>query len=368
MSSDADGAAATVALFKTFYTSDYCSLAASVLFIYDTFIIFDREVAYFWTTKRISGAALLFFANKWISMTVYVMVIVNFAPFPSDKIQRNCSVLPIAAGAMARLQYIPGAAFSALRAYALSRSKLLGLLVAALSLAPFGVNLVIYGYHASGVAFPPFGCLETDNTTPALGLRSGPFNLITYIVAIISRVPLIVADVILIYITWTNLRGCAALTEIQHSKRIRLSDVLFRGGTIYFVILSVINVLHVILSATAVASEDSDNGFSVITIFTSPITAILISRFLLELQEANRMDVQIDPLDSANPYSTQSFISSLGGFVNPARSVWSDGDDDDSIELQAHSPSEAPESKVEGGAQTEVLEISSSTAQSFTAG
>ncbi len=59
---------------------------AIVLFIYDTFLTFDQEVAYFWTAKRIGGASLLFFSNKWISMTIYVMGLVSYAYFPSDKV------------------------------------------------------------------------------------------------------------------------------------------------------------------------------------------------------------------------------------------------------------------------------------------
>ncbi len=59
---------------------------ALVLFMYDAFITFDREVAYFWTAKRISRAALLFFGNKWISMVYYIMVSVEYVPFPSDKV------------------------------------------------------------------------------------------------------------------------------------------------------------------------------------------------------------------------------------------------------------------------------------------
>ncbi|KAI0694553.1 hypothetical protein C8T65DRAFT_666534, partial [Cerioporus squamosus] len=50
----------------------------------------------------------------------------------------SCSLFSIAIQAMLILQFIPGAAFSALRAYVLSRSKLLGLLVFSLSLAPVG--------------------------------------------------------------------------------------------------------------------------------------------------------------------------------------------------------------------------------------
>ncbi|RDX49081.1 hypothetical protein OH76DRAFT_1517091 [Lentinus brumalis] len=179
MSSDADAAAAAAALFNSLYTANYCVAAAAVLFIYDTFVTLDREVMYFWTTKRINGAALLFFANKWIAMTVYVMELVEFASFPSDKVSslssnygtsdqdQSCSMFVRVSQAMGILQFVPGAVFSALRVYVLSRSKPLGLLIAALSLAPVGANMVPYGYQYSGENLPPFGCLTTANISVA---------------------------------------------------------------------------------------------------------------------------------------------------------------------------------------------------------
>ncbi len=103
------------------------------------------------------------------------------------------------------------------------------------------------------------------------------------------------------------------------------------------------------------------------TKFIHRITAILISRFLLELQEANHIVVKLDaddPLHSSrNPWdSTPSFISSLGGFINPSRSAQSDNDD--GIELQVRSPLAAP-GEEEGEVPAEVPEAivsSSSTA------
>ncbi|TFK90253.1 hypothetical protein K466DRAFT_583917 [Polyporus arcularius HHB13444] len=77
-------------------------------------------------------------------MAVYVsMVLVQFATFPSDE---SCSMFQIALEAISIAQYVPGAIFSALRAYVLSRSKPLGFLVLALSLAPVGANLVQPGH------------------------------------------------------------------------------------------------------------------------------------------------------------------------------------------------------------------------------
>ncbi|RDX49099.1 hypothetical protein OH76DRAFT_1418609 [Lentinus brumalis] len=339
MSSDTDDAAATVALFDILYTGSYCAMAAAVLFLYDTVLTFDGEVAYFWTAKRISGASLLFFANKWISMMVYVTGLVEFASFPSDKVHslspshgqsdqnQSCSLFAIAGHAMALLQLIPGAAFSALRAYVLSRSKLLGIVITALSIAPVGANLVHYGYQYSGENFPPFGCTVTENMTAALQLRFGSFSLITSI----GTDSVQGVDIILIYITWTTLRGSTTLTDIQKSKRLTLSDVLFRGVSEQLIqlnvgisILFIMNVLHLTFSATAVASENSDHSFSLITEFTAP----------------NTWD------------STPSFISSLGGFNNPSCSVQSD--DEGGIELQDHSSSEAP-GEEEGEVPSEVV-------------
>ncbi|KAI0714146.1 hypothetical protein C8T65DRAFT_828873 [Cerioporus squamosus] len=347
MSSDADAAsAAIVAVFDIIYSGNYCNMAASILFIYDTFVTFDREVACFWTAKRTGGASLLFFANKWINMTYYVMLLVSFISFPSDK---SCSRFSIATYAMLILQYIPGAVFSALRAYVLSSRKLVGILVASLSLAPVGANLALYGYQLSGENIQPFGCVRTVNTTDALGIRF----------VLISRVPLIVADLILIYITWTKLSSRDALKNIGQSKRLSLSTILFNGarqksdshaGTIYFVVLSVMNVLHLIFSTTALAGSGSGNQ-SLVTDFTAPITAILISRFLLELREAEQMVVRLDPDDplhsSRNPYaeSRPSFIASLGGFIDPVLLA----QDDDSTELQVRSSSEARRGKEEDG-------------------
>ncbi|TFK91438.1 hypothetical protein K466DRAFT_582816 [Polyporus arcularius HHB13444] len=302
MSSEADAAAATVALFDTLYTGDYCVVAASVLYIHDCFITFEQEVTCFWTAKR-TGASFLFFANRWISMANYVMTLVALVvPFSCGSFQQAMYVGEI-------LQLVPGAVFSALRAFVLSRSKLLGALVLALSLVPVGANLVAYSYQLSGANLPPFGCVRTDDTTAEVSLRHR-------IVTVISRVPLIVADMLLIYITWAKLNARSSLRDIQQlDKRRSLSDILFRDGTVLFIL----NVLHLVLAVTALAVEE--NGTSYVTVFTAPLTAILISRFLLDLQHADQAVMRLDPDDplhsSRDPYDTPSFIASIGAFVNP---------------------------------------------------
>ncbi len=84
------------------------------------------------------------------------------------------------------------------------------------------------------------------------------------------------------------------------------------------------------------------------TLLTNPlrcsITAILISRFLLELQEADQTVVRLDaddPLHSSrDPYDDRpSCISSLGAFINPDLPVPRDNDS----ELFAYSRSDPEE-------------------------
>ncbi|KAI0697850.1 hypothetical protein C8T65DRAFT_832374 [Cerioporus squamosus] len=287
MSSAADAAAATAALFNTLYTEDYCDVSASVLFIHDTFCTFNREVACFWSAKR-TGASLLFFANKWISMALYVMFLVSLASFPSDKSSeyrklivddRSCSSFQIVYEAVNVLQLVPAA------------------------------------------------------------------------ITVASRVPLIFADIVLIYITWTKL-SCrsAPVRDTRHS--MSLASVLFRDGTIYFVVLSVLNLLHLVLSVTALGI--TGDGASYATNFTGPLTAILVSRFLLDLQEANRMVVRgVDPDDPLHSSSdAPSFISSLGAFINPDFPASSD----DELELDDVS---CPNREEEGGAQVSKFQAAS---------
>ncbi|RPD59021.1 hypothetical protein L226DRAFT_572371 [Lentinus tigrinus ALCF2SS1-7] len=326
MSSDEDARAAAaivVELYNIVYTGNYCDLATSVLFIYDSVVTLEREVACFLTAER-NGTSLLFLSNKVISMTFYVMQLIGFMTFPSDaRSVTRCGSFSRALHAMLALQMIPWAVFSALRAYVVSRSKVLGFLVLVFSIAPTAANLVPYGYGLSGVILAKYGlgCLSTDDTTAELTLSD------TSAVTIVSRAPLIAADILLIFITWTKLSSRDVLKGIRGSGRLSLSDIILRDGTIYFIVLSLLNILHLtlsLLSAHNITRQATINGTgsSFVTLFTAPITAILMSRFLLQLQEANQAVIRVDPDDplysSRDPYDdTPSFISSLGAFINP---------------------------------------------------
>ncbi|RPD58972.1 hypothetical protein L227DRAFT_612361 [Lentinus tigrinus ALCF2SS1-6] len=307
MPSNAD-AAALAAIYSALYTESYCNVAASVLFMYDSIVTSTREVACFRTAKW-SGAKVLFLANKGISVIFFVMNFVIYASFPSDKrfvpnfcvdmlllSVCSCSLFRKIFTVIPALQMIPWAVYSGLRARALN-GKYFGLLVFALSVAP--------------------------------------------VVVIASRVPLMIADMSIIYITWTKLSSKDVFNlkrGMWQSQRPSLPYVLIRDGTVYFIVLFTLNMLHLIFIALSVALDGNNTTY--VTTFTSPLTAILVSRFLLQLQEASLVTVRVDSDDPLHmslngSEDMPSFVRSLGGVIDP--DLPRDDFDDPEPDLQSHS-------------------------------
>ncbi|TFK82550.1 hypothetical protein K466DRAFT_603591 [Polyporus arcularius HHB13444] len=128
---------------------------------------------------------------------------------------------------------------------------------------------------------------------------------------IISRTCLITADIILVVVTWTTLPR--RTVDLSFKGR-TFAGVLLRDGIAYFLVLLTMNVLHMAFSLGSILSNAD---ISEITVFTEPVTAVLVSRFLIDLQEANRKAV--DQTSLVNPSSTLSANDTLH-FANFANS------------------------------------------------
>ncbi|RPD53085.1 hypothetical protein L226DRAFT_576528 [Lentinus tigrinus ALCF2SS1-7] len=82
-----------------------------------------------------------------------------------------------------------------------------------------------------------------------------------------------------------------------------------------------LNVLHLLFSILSIAS-DTLQSISLIAIFTDPITSILVSRFLIDLQEVHqhRADPQLSSLSVSQGslhFATSKVIGSLGESLPP---------------------------------------------------
>ncbi|KAI0722680.1 hypothetical protein C8Q76DRAFT_369825 [Earliella scabrosa] len=174
------------------------------------------------------------------------------------------------------LEYLPWALFSALRAYALSsKSFFLAFPVFLLSIAPLVINYVAYGLRSTVL------------------LNNEVFT-------IASRTSLIVSDILVLLITW--IRTHRTSVEMQSLGQPRsLSTILLRDGVIHFIIIVVRNTLHLIFNllyfrTTSVPMNSARN----ITSLSQPIAAIIVSRFLIHLQEASKT-MAPDSLCSTEP-------------------------------------------------------------------
>ncbi|KAI1787976.1 hypothetical protein LXA43DRAFT_1184168 [Ganoderma leucocontextum] len=236
MSSQADIAAIVGKLFSR-QISNYCSNAGSGLVVYEYFITLGREVQLFWKGKW-TGAAILFYVNRYLSLAVNIYGLASNAHISAQ----SCPAELKANKVIDIMQYLPWAVFSTLRALALTRSYPLAIFVFCLSIVPIPINFTHFAKGLTGVIDPLTGCVANDNVSSDLSKS----------VTIISRTCLIAADLILVCITWANLYRRGGL---RHSLEMnRFIAVLLLDGTIYFVVLLLLNTLHLTLSMLSVST------------------------------------------------------------------------------------------------------------------
>ncbi|RDX51236.1 hypothetical protein OH76DRAFT_1417317 [Lentinus brumalis] len=283
--------------------ANYCGIAGIVFLLYEYTITFGREVDLFWT-RRFSGATVLFLANKYITLLNHLFDLSLYIPFHvSDKIMQTCNLHAKAFSSIDYLQYVPWAAFSGIRAFALCKSWALSVLVFTLSLVPLGVNFSVKMY---GVNDPTAGCEmgEIIDHTTAIKL------------VLVARMSLIAADVLLITITWRHLprnkhklhtRGCTVGRRVSAERTITQDARNADNVSAEHRVLLIMNTLHIVFTFTSTSE---------ITYFTEPVSAVLVSRFLLDLQEASLRSA-VHLLGTEGP----SYLDSESGDVSTRQSV-----------------------------------------------
>ncbi|KAL1940881.1 hypothetical protein VTO73DRAFT_7922 [Trametes versicolor] len=334
-------ASATIEVYNSLYVDNRCLIGVMALLAYEFLITFDQEVEMFWV-RKMTGASVLFLSNRYLLLLGYILVMCEYIPM-SDTMVKAQSVIHF-------LQYLPWAAFSGLRAFALNgQSWPLPTLIFLLSLMPMGVNFAQYSFGLTGSHDPTFGCLvEVNLTVPQAKTHAVRYSPNTSAVTILSRVPLIVADILVIAVTWFTMRRRVLRDEPGFRSPLTLSTILLRDGTIYFIILLILNVLH--LTLTMISLVIPFDPSSQVTTVTEPVTAVLVSRFLIDLQTASRKTLRLDSQDSMYIDSTAFGV----GTLSFARVVGSLGSSLESASLSSPSRDEAGEDDGDGPSSTEI--------------
>ncbi|RPD57300.1 hypothetical protein L227DRAFT_655695 [Lentinus tigrinus ALCF2SS1-6] len=319
----ADGVAAPqlIAFYDSIFVQNCCGFASLSLLVYEYAITFGREVDFFWR-RKFTGASLLFFLNRYFPLVVNAVSFVGLAPL-SDK---GCSTIVHASPFLDILQYIPWAAFSALRVFALSgRHWPLAILVFLLAAMPFMINCYTYTFLKS-LNDPVFGCEATRYISPSL----------TKAFTIVSRTCLMASDVLVIITTWAATRNTVNLHGPNRGIGHTFAGTLLRDGTVYFVVLLVLNALHLTFTMLPIV-DASLAPVSYITLFTEPITAVLVSRFMLNLQAVNRRAINGD---------SQRTLTLQIGSVNFERVIGSLGSDVLSVTSSVDFSTDAEETEI----------------------
>ncbi|KAL1938182.1 hypothetical protein VTO73DRAFT_11826 [Trametes versicolor] len=251
----------------------------SPLLAYEYVITFDKEVTLFWKRKK-TGATVLFLAIRYLTL---------------------CSTAQKVQFVVSLCQYPFWAAFSGLRALALSRMNWpLAVVVFVLALAPLGMNLL------DGIDLLVVG-------------------------VIVSRASLIVADMLVVIVTWMSWRK--GMSHAVAGMVPTLSNILMYNGTIYFLVVVICNAVHLTLTVISITTPLTQ--VSEATALTDPLTAILICRFLLALQHANRATVDGNTVsasyfggEDAGGQDTLRFASVVIGSIGESL----DGTDRESLE------------------------------------
>ncbi|TBU26702.1 hypothetical protein BD311DRAFT_762011 [Dichomitus squalens] len=300
----------------------------TVMVFYDWAESLPREVESFIAGNSRPLSAWLYFFNRYANLVSQVIGLLTYSRLSTE----SCGKIQVATDLLQYLSMIAPALFTGLRAFVLSQSWTLSFVVFALSFLPFSTELITFGYHPSGVIDPLSGCTESDDYPLSLG----------YKITIVNRTSTIIADIILITLTWWSLRGRSVRRAASLFTKTSLMGVMLRDGMVYFIVLLMLNVVLMILLQLSPINAILSGGDQLSTLM-APLSSILVSHFMLDLQEAyQRMNIGLvsgDPMHTSRTTSSPTliFAPALGSlaaridapFVDPLDTDWDQGTSED---------------------------------------
>ncbi|KAJ3554287.1 hypothetical protein NM688_g3190 [Phlebia brevispora] len=202
------------------------------------------------------------------------------------------------------LQLVLFAVFSALRVYAVAdRNQAFSLVILLLYVFPILANMILFStVYVTVARYHIFGSQCNELWTWSSAQWKAP-HLQRIVAVFVVRLPVIIADVLCVLMTWRK--------TASFSKRTPLLWITFRDGTIYFIVLFTMNVAQIVLET---ATFLANTNITPVATFVSVLTAILISRFILNLRQV------VENRQSESRVSTALFVrgsSLLGNLGEP---------------------------------------------------
>ncbi|KAI0685094.1 hypothetical protein BC835DRAFT_1421587 [Cytidiella melzeri] len=287
--------------------------ATSALYCYEWMVTLDQEVKYVWA-QRWTLSTWIFAVNRYASLVYSILML---APTPTfiRSVFLHLSQYTIL------LQFIVAASFSGLRVFALSsRNIWLFLVVFFLNMVPFATNM--FHYITDPVEFTDDAeCLAPLGTSAKVELG----YILDATVAFTTRGSIILADVIVLVVTWVKTVG-----TVREASRINikvpLSEILLRDGTLFFICLLGINVFILLVNDLPLSEAVGLSIFGGSFVALTP--PIIISRFLLNLRQASNQEPESGTVaqKSTTRFKSDMIVGNMGQSLRFGRD-----EDEDSV-------------------------------------
>lgn len=164
-----------------------------------------------------------------------------------------------------------------------------------LGMVPVGINIWLMT-EQTWVIIPQLGCISIVTISQAI------YNAIV----IVPRASVVASDILVISATWYYIGRTSSVRSQLVGEiwdvRPNLTTVMFRDGTLYFLIISLLNTVD--LTMNAINNTRFHSSTIDITILITAMSSILISRFLICIREAAERTTQ--------EFSSPSFVDSQG--------------------------------------------------------
>ncbi|OCH84393.1 hypothetical protein OBBRIDRAFT_891812 [Obba rivulosa] len=268
---------------------EYCDLAVAVLIFHEYLATFTMEVEVIWTRKLSNLTTVLFLINRYNSLLQALISATSL----NIVIRSNmgCRVWAAVVNGPEFVFFATWALFCALRVYSLNTRKLLyASVVLGVGLVPLGINLYPVIKQVATSSLFEGSCVL--NWVPPL-LWDDMFT-------VASRGSVLICDVMVLYSTLSNtwsLRTARDSTQVKSS----LVTLMVWNGTFYFVAALCLNSIQ--------AALWTSNTFEFFGAFTTQITSVMISRFILQLRKIYFSSARPSFLNTQ--YSELSHLSAL---------------------------------------------------------
>ncbi|EED81373.1 predicted protein [Postia placenta Mad-698-R] len=207
--------------------------------------------------------------------------------------------------------YLAQAAFASIRVYAIDgRRWTKATIIVMLGLVPIALN--IYGGAKTIVAYTAHYCIVESSV---------PISKIN-ILLLVTRICVLVSNLLVVISTWQATRASRAVIAL--TSRGSLTAVLFRDGTVHFVLVVGLNAANIVVALLLEYSLDLSPPVEL-------ISTLALCRFFLNLRQFSSPDIN-DSNISSHASSFSSFASRIIGNLGEMLEDDPQASDDDDLE------------------------------------